>query len=102
MSLWNERSKKQFYDSWEFLPEDRREELKRRYLNDYIGFSRELKYYRDRLEGYDGNSGHPLKHVPVLNSSDIRELVPPVSFDLVTGGARDYTVFQSGGTTGTP
>ncbi len=102
MSLWADKSKRQFYDSWEFMPEDRRQELKRRFLKDYIHFSRELKYYGDRTQGYDGNSSHPLKAVPVLNSSDIRDLLPPISNALVTGGLRDYTVFQSGGTTGSP
>ncbi len=102
MSLWSEKGNRGVYDSWEILPEDRRAELRAKYLADYIAFARELEYYRDRLAGFDAKSSHPLKHVPVLNSSDVRELVPPVSRRLVTGGVNDYTVFQSGGTTGTP
>jgi len=102
MSLWTEKSKRQFYDPWEFMPEDRRIEFRGRYLADYVNFARELEFYRDRLEGFDPKSSRPMKNVPVLQSSDVRELVPPVSRRLVTGGANDYTVFQSGGTTGTP
>src|SRR5688572_23396702 len=108
MSLWNERTPRLtaagngVFDTWEILPEERRQELRARYLADYVSFARELGFYRDRLQGFDAKSSHPLKNVPVLHSSDLRGLVPPVSKDLVTGGVTDYTVFQSGGTTGTP
>ena len=37
-----------------------------------------------------------------MTSDTLRELVPPVSDGLLSRKTRDYTVFQSGGTTGFP
>lgn len=102
MTLLAQRSR-QFYDAWEFMPEEKRRILRKESLDAYIHFAASsLPYYRDRLAQYARDAEFPLKNVPVLSSSDLRTLLPPVADTLVTGGAKDYTVFQSGGTTGVP
>ena len=72
-------------------------------LDQYIRFAADsLPFYRDRLASYESSASAPLKNVPVLTSADLRDILPPVSDRLVAGGVKDYTVFQSGGTTGVP
>src|SRR5688572_11836275 len=84
------------------MPEEKRQILMKENLDAYIRFAAELAFYRDRLNVYEPGATHPLSRVPLLSSSDLRDLVPPASDRLVVGGAKDYTVFQSGGTTGIP
>ena len=103
MTLLADRSKRRFYDNWEFMPEERRQILMRENLYNYIQFAAgSLPYYHDRLAQFDSRASQPLRLVPALTSTDLRELLPPVASTLVVGGQRDYTVFQSGGTTGVP
>src|SRR4051812_49060587 len=103
MTLLDQRSKNRFYDAWEALPESKRLPLMRQNLDEYVRYARESSaYYRDRLADYDSSAEFPLAKIPVLSSGELRKLVPPESNTIVTGGARDYTVFQSGGTTGIP
>lgn len=102
MTLLDQKSRRKFYDNWEFLPEERRRVVMRENLDEYVRFASQLAYYRDRLAAYDPTSDTPLAKVPTLSSSDLRGLVPPFADTLVTGGTRDFTVFQSGGTTGVP
>jgi len=103
VTLLAEKSKRRFYDNWEFMPEERRRILMAENLDNYIRFVADsLPYYHDRLASYDAKASSPLKNVPVLTSTDLREILPPVSNRLVVGGQKDYTVFQSGGTTGVP
>ena len=66
-------------------------------------FAREsTEYYRDRLIQYDSSAEFPLENVPILTASELRGLVPPNSNKIVVGSGHDYTVFQSGGSTGIP
>lgn len=102
MTLLTERARL-FYDGWEKLPEERRRILSKENLDRYVSFAAgSVAFYQDRLAQYEKDAQHPLKDVPVLSSSDLRSLLPPVADTLVVGGAKDYTVFQSGGTTGVP
>ncbi len=101
MNLLSQRSGR-FYDVWEELPAaDRQAEISRR-LASYLEFARQVPFYRERIARAELGSPHPLAAVPPLTSADLRDLVPPVSSRLLTTGSGDYTVFQSGGTTGTP
>src|SRR5438876_10675350 len=90
-----------FHDRWETARPSERESAIRRNLDDYVRLARGVPFYRERLEGYAPGEEHPLKSVPVLNSNQLRELLPPKSTALLASGAA-YNVFQSGGTTGFP
>src|SRR2546430_2220860 len=101
MTLLASRGRSQFYDAWESLPESKRRILIRQNLDEYIRFAADSSaYYAERLQGYEPDAEFPLAKIPVLTSAELRKLVPPESNAIVTGGASDYTVFQSGGTTG--
>jgi phenylacetate-CoA ligase len=101
VSLLSERRGK-FYDPWEELsPSDRQRERARR-LAEYLEFARQVPFYRERLSAADLRSASPLAEVAPLTSADLRDLVPPVSERLLAEAPESYTVFQSGGTTGTP
>src|SRR5437016_3837940 len=103
MSLLDQKSRQGFFDPWESLPEEKRRILIKKNLDEYVEFAGQgLAFYRDRLAAYDPSAEMPLAGVKTLTSVDLRELVPPNGNTLVTGGSRDYTVFQSGGTTGLP
>ncbi|MBI4678637.1 MAG: hypothetical protein HY748_13750 [Elusimicrobia bacterium] len=91
-----------FYDPWEAASEAVRRRVMRRRLADYAAWARRLPFYRDRLAGFDPKAEHPLLKVPVLASDDLRDLVPPKSERLLTAKKGGCTVFQSGGTTGSP
>ena len=91
------------YDDWELAPEDERQRVIADRLDSFIGFCRDaLPYYRDRLPGYAPSATHSLAEVPVMTASDLRAAVPPEGRSLVTNDSEPRTVFQSGGTTGTP
>lgn len=103
MALFDEKAPGKFYDAWESAPEEERQRVIRERLDDYVHFARgSSSYYRDRLAAYDARATHPLVGVPVLGSSELRELVPPRSQAIVAEAREGYTVFQSGGTTGAP
>lgn len=103
MNLLAQRTHPDFYDAWESVGGDERATRTRAHLNEFIIFCREhVPYYRTRLEGFDAKATYPLANVPVMDSTDLRELVPPTSFALLSRDTRDFTVFQSGGTTGFP
>lgn len=91
-----------FYDEWESQREAGRQKFIRATLDEYIRHASEIPYYRDRLQGYDAQAEYPLAKVPVLSANDVRELVPPTTNALVKDPGQGFTVFQSGGTTGTP
>ena len=92
-----------FYDEWESKTSDERESIISRKLDEHIEFTmKNVPFYRDRLSSYGKNGKYPLSSIPVLNSSKLRELLPPQSTDIVVGNQKDYSVFQSGGTTGFP
>ena len=102
-SLLDRKRRQGFYDPWESLPRERRREIIRENLDQYVRFAREsVPWYRDRLAGYRPSEDHPMAEVPVLTAADLRELVPPLSNALVANQASGWTVFQSGGTTGMP
>lgn len=101
MSLLSER-RGRFYDTWEELSAtDRAAEIGRR-LGEYVEFARRVPFYRERLANVDLRAPHPLHGVVPLSSTELREIVPPVSEKLLSTSGNAYTVFQSGGTTGTP
>ncbi len=101
MSLLSER-RGRFYDEWETLSAfDRQREMARR-LEAYVTFASQIPFYRERLAKTQLGSAQPFAEVAPLTASELRELVPPVSERLLASSTHDYTVFQSGGTTGTP
>jgi phenylacetate-coenzyme A ligase PaaK-like adenylate-forming protein len=102
MALFHQNVGK-FYDAWENLDAKTRERERRRKLDEYVNFAlQHVSWYRDKLDKYAPKSDHPLHDVPVMSSSDLRTLVPPVSDKLLVPGVKGYSVFQSGGTTGIP
>lgn len=102
MTLFEKKWNGNFYDAWESKPAGEREAFIRAELHRYIEHARKSSYYQSVLEAYDPKSEFPLGKVPVLNASDLRTLVPPQGDALVLKNDGNYTVFQSGGTTGTP
>jgi phenylacetate-coenzyme A ligase PaaK-like adenylate-forming protein len=97
----------QFYHSFETFNEEARQEYMRKALSRIIEVARTTPFYRDRLLEVDLHSDAPLKKVPVLTSNDLRTQVPPGGIGMLTRGGLaneplQCSVFQSGGTTGTP
>jgi len=75
----------------------------RRRLADYVAYARRrVPFYRERLASFEPRAEHPLARIPVLESCDLRRLLPPRNRRLVADGEEGWTVFQSGGTTGLP
>lgn len=102
MSLYHRRQGP-FYDSWETLGETKRNEIISKSLAEYVRFAaRSSPFYKKRLANYDKSGAFPLSRVPVLTPAQLRELLPPAGGALMAGGASACSVFQSGGTTGTP
>ncbi len=102
MSLLNE-STTRFFDEWESIPEEIRKEVISKRLDEYVRYASDnVPFYRSRLRGYDKGASSPLSKVPVLNSGQLRELLPPKSSELLATKETNYSVFQSGGTTGEP
>jgi len=92
-----------FYDGWESQSAEEREKIIRIRLKEYISFAVEkIDFYRERITSPDWDSEYPLKNLPILDSKELRELVPPKSIRLLATPNAPYTVFQSGGTTGFP
>lgn len=92
-----------FYDEWESAPEELRARVIRNRLDEYIRYAQEnVPFYRERLSCCDKEGDYPLQQVPVLKSEELRELLPPKTNKLLTQTTNAYTVFQSGGTTGSP
>lgn len=101
-SLFDQRSG-DFYDPWETTPEERRRRTIRKRLLEYVDYAREhVPFYAERLADVDRKGDHPLKKIKPMTSAELREHLPPLSRDLVARAGSDYTVFQSGGTTGMP
>ncbi|MDD5657075.1 MAG: AMP-binding protein [Elusimicrobia bacterium] len=96
-------SGKTFFDPWEGAGESRRRRVIRERLADYVRYARgRVPFYRDRLAGFRPRAEHPLAGVPVLESAELRKLLPPLNTRLVADRSSGWTVFQSGGTTGSP
>lgn len=92
-----------FYDSWETADALLRERTIRKRLDEYVRFAaRRVPFYKPRLAAYDAKAEHPLLSVPALRSEELRDLLPPTSARLLSRKTENYTVFQSGGTTGFP
>lgn len=91
-----------FFDPWESAPESARRRQRARRLAEYVRHARGLAFYRERLAGFDPRSEQPLAGVAPLRSQDLRRLLPPAGKGLLFPGSPGYTVFQSGGTTGSP
>jgi phenylacetate-CoA ligase len=103
MATLLEKQSGPFYDAWESLNEDQRQSHIRAALQQYVLYARQTSaFYADRLSAVDFQATHPLEKVPVLTADDLRTLVPPQGNLLLQKGLQGYTIFQSGGTTGTP
>ncbi|MBI4402879.1 MAG: hypothetical protein HY537_01885 [Deltaproteobacteria bacterium] len=103
MTLFERKDVNGFYDAWESRPEDYRQDQMRRLLKQTILFARQqVPFYKDRLNAFEPRSDYPLANVPTLDCQAVRPLLPPQSEALVAGNRHDFTVFQSGGTTGMP
>jgi phenylacetate-CoA ligase len=90
-------------DSWETLSESERTQEIRSRLTDYIEFAQNTSpFYSQRLKHFAPASHQPLREIPILQSTDLRENLPPFGKNLISSQAQGYTVFQSGGTTGIP
>lgn len=93
----------EFFDSWESEVESKRQEMMRARLDEYVRFAKKTTpFYKDRLDAYDPKAEHPLLKVPIMEASHLREHVPPAGRQLLSDQKDEYTVFQSGGTTGIP
>lgn len=105
MNLFKKASGK-FYDKWESTGQDERQKIILNKLDEYIQFSRNLSFYKQRLAGYKKKADFPLAQVPVLTSKQVRRLLPPKSNVLMSLSSPEFNngvnVFQSGGTTGIP
>lgn len=99
-----EKNKGTFYDSFESLPRRQMDDLVRGRLHEIIELAESsTPFYQARLETYDAQSEHPLLNIPVLEAADLRGVNLPESRALLSDQqANDFTVFQSGGTTGSP
>lgn len=103
MCLFDDRHSDAYYDSWEIEPEESRNRIIRALLNQYVEFAKKkIPFYRDRVALFEPDSPHPLSRVPVLTSAQLRELLPPKSNELMAEETGNFSVFQSGGTTGMP
>lgn len=92
-----------FYDSWESLEDEIKAPIIPNKLDRYIKFARKkISFYKGRLAFYDKDALFPLKDVPVLTSNELRDLLPPRSSELIALPEKPISVFQSGGTTGSP
>ncbi len=103
MSFLDELGTGAFYDDWEDRPSEFRTRIIRERLHEYLSHAREnVPFYRERTRSVDIRAEHPLSNVPILESADLRELLPPKSDRLLAKKDAAFTVFQSGGTTGFP
>jgi phenylacetate-coenzyme A ligase PaaK-like adenylate-forming protein len=102
LSFYRSRSHQlRFYDAWEELSEDQRQEEIFKRLSHFIENSaRSVPFYENRLAGFDPRSAHPLKEVPVLAADEVRQASLPSSSLIVAKDFQTINVFQSGGTTG--
>jgi len=101
MSLLTKREGR-FYDRWEEADQEERKKATRTRLHSYVEWASQLSFYQMRLKAYDPKSPQPLQNIKPLQSSELRQVLPPESNELVVPGTASYNVFQSGGTTGTP
>ncbi len=98
-----DKDKTPFYDSWESLNQDKRNDFIHESLKTFITNCRDNSpFYQERLADYNPKNPTDLTKLPTMDSDTLRDLVPPVSFKLLSREVRDYSVFQSGGTTGFP
>ncbi|MBF0410472.1 MAG: hypothetical protein HQM10_24215 [Candidatus Riflebacteria bacterium] len=104
MNLLKKRENVAFYDKWEQEPQETREKVIRSRLEDYIGLALSTagSFYQPRIGKINFSDNQPLKNVPIMKSQDLRELLPPKNNILNGKRTTDFTVFQSGGTTGAP
>jgi phenylacetate-CoA ligase len=91
-----------FYDSWEVTTKEKKEPILKNLLHEYILHAKKLPFYQERLSQVHREDLYPLKNVVPLNSGDLRAQLPPLGSGLMANSDRAFTVFQSGGTTGTP
>jgi phenylacetate-CoA ligase len=103
MKLLDRTFSESFYDWWEVEGKEARFHSIHDNLHQYLDFARErVPFYRERLSSVRRGTEFPLKNVPVLTSDDLREHLPPRSDALMATTQEAVTVFQSGGTTGSP
>ncbi|MDZ4662808.1 MAG: hypothetical protein SGJ18_14440 [Pseudomonadota bacterium] len=93
-----------FYHEYEAFSEERRQIIIRTNLAKILEIASQTDFYRDQLNSvkWDVSDIHPLKNIAPLLSSDLRANLPPENSRLLSRPGTGYTVFQSGGTTGTP
>lgn len=91
-----------FYDVWEETPNGQKEPIMRTALREYVSHAKKLPFYQERLNNVRMDDEYPLKNVEPLCSGDLRAGLPPLGSGLMAPVDSSFTVFQSGGTTGTP
>jgi phenylacetate-CoA ligase len=94
-----------FYDFWEAETTSKKEDVIRHRLNEIVEFSvSKTNFYKKKFKDLSLNlrDAYPLKNFPTLKPEELRTGLPPVSHDLLSQLTHSYSVFQSGGSTGTP
>ncbi|MFC1521759.1 phenylacetate--CoA ligase family protein [Elusimicrobiota bacterium] len=98
-----DRTSRIYYDNWESQSEAVRARTIRKKLDDYVRFAgKTAPFYKKTLSGYEKGAEYPLSRVPALTPDDLRKSLPPKSDKLFSQKTGNYSVFQSGGTTGSP
>jgi phenylacetate-CoA ligase len=97
---------KPFYHEYESWSETKRQHWIRNQLNNIITYATSHSKYYSKTFYTDLklniNDEYPLANYPLLTSDVLRKNIPPINNNLLTSNTHGYTVFQSGGTTGTP
>lgn len=101
MGLLNNR-KHTFFDQWEELLEDQRQSIIRQNLINHLQHALKFPFYQKRIGQLDFGKDNPLLNCPTMSSDHLRANIPPLGNQLLLENSGDYTVFQSGGTTGLP
>ncbi len=89
-----------FFDKWEEYDLVEKEPILRQKLSDYIEYAKKFPFYNQKLFKVNLDSEFPLENIPPLTSDVIKPVVSSFSKSLL--GKESFSVFQSGGTTGSP
>ena len=91
-----------FYHEYESFSEQQRMTFQLSKLKQFTEVLKRSEFYSSRLQNINIDSKFPFQNFPVLTSTDLRQNLPPIGNSLLGSEIETATVFQSGGTTGTP
>ena len=96
-------SNKPFENPFDYLDDNKREEIILYKLNAFLRYVRENSdFYHDRLPGNDLKSLKEISKLPVLSPDELKENLPPKGNGILTERLGSSISFGSGGTTGDP